>query len=112
VLAYPWSKIAAERPPGVRRGAHVLLNESMTSPLFEKLSDVFRDVFDDDDLVIGVAMSAPDIDGWDSLAHVRLMLSVERAFGIKFTAWEIAKLKTVGDLVDLIGRKTNVAPHG
>jgi acyl carrier protein len=52
-------------------------------------------------------MTAADVDGWDSLTHVRLMLSVERAFATKFTASEIGRLKTVGDLVELIARKTS-----
>jgi acyl carrier protein len=71
-----------------------------------KLTSVFRDVFDDDALEVDSAMTADDVDGWDSLTHVRLMLSVERAFATKFTASEIGRLKTVGDLIDLIARKT------
>jgi acyl carrier protein len=71
-----------------------------------KLTSVFRDVFDDDALEVHSAMTADDVDGWDSLTHVRLMLSVERAFATKFTASEIGRLKTVGDLIDLIARKT------
>ena len=45
---------------------------------------------------------ADDVDGWDSLAHVRLMLTVERSFGVKFTAAEIGRMKNVGDLVALL----------
>jgi len=71
-----------------------------------KLTSVFRDVFDDDALEVDSAMTADDVGGWDSLTHVRLMLSVERAFATKFTASEIGRLKTVGDLIDLIARKT------
>lgn len=78
----------------------------MTDAIREKLTDVFRDVFDDDALEVHSAMTAEDVDGWDSLAHVRLMLSVERAFAIRFTASEIGKLKSVGDLIELIARKT------
>jgi len=71
-----------------------------------RLTTVFRDVFDDDALVVHSAMTADDVDGWDSLTHVRLMLSVERAFATRFTASEIGRLKTVGDLIELIARKT------
>ena len=71
-----------------------------------KLTTVFRDVFDDDALEVHSAMTADDVDGWDSLTHVRLMLSVERAFATQFTASEIGRLKSVGDLIDLIARKT------
>jgi len=72
-----------------------------------RLTTVFRDVFDDDALEVHSAMTAADVDGWDSLTHVRLMLSVERAFATKFTASEIGRLKTVGDLIELIARKTS-----
>ena len=70
--------------------------------IYEKLIDVFRDVFDDDNLVANPETTAADIDGWDSLAHIRLMLTVEKAFGVKFAAAEIAGLKNVGELVNLI----------
>jgi acyl carrier protein len=60
------------------------------------------DVFDDDDLVAKPELSARDVDGWDSLAHVRFMLAVEREFGVKFTAGEISSFKTVGDLAAAI----------
>ncbi|MEP6730567.1 MAG: acyl carrier protein [bacterium] len=78
----------------------------MTNAIQGKLTEVFRDVFDDDALEVHSAMTAEDVDGWDSLTHVRLMLSVERAFAVRFTASEIGKLKTVGDLIELIARKT------
>jgi acyl carrier protein len=77
----------------------------MTSAIQTKLTDVFRDVFDDDELTIGAGTTASDVDGWDSLAHIRLMLSVERAFKIKLSASEIGRLKSVGDLMELIERK-------
>jgi len=47
-------------------------------------------------------LSAKDVDGWDSLTHIRLILSVEKAFKIKFTTSEIGKLQNVGDLARLI----------
>ncbi|MEO8335549.1 MAG: acyl carrier protein [bacterium] len=78
---------------------------AMTSATHSKLTDVFRDVFDDDELTIGASTTASDVDGWDSLAHIRLMLSVERAFRIKLSASEIGKLKSVGDLIELVERK-------
>jgi acyl carrier protein len=51
-------------------------------------------------------MTADDVNGWDSLNHIRLMLAVSNAFGVKFTALEIGALKNVGELADLIIRKT------
>jgi len=71
-----------------------------------RLNEVFREVFDDDDLVITRATTAKDIDGWDSLMHVTMIVNVERAFGLKFTSAEVAGLKNVGELEDLIIRRT------
>lgn len=68
----------------------------------EKLQSVFRDVFDDDEVSINRQSSADDVDGWDSLMHVSLMINVEREFGVKFTTTQVASLKDVGELVDLI----------
>jgi len=77
----------------------------MNESTLDQLSEVFQNVFDTDDLVVRRDLTAADVDEWDSLAHIRLMLRVEKHFGIKFTASEIGKLKSVGDLVDLIDRK-------
>ena len=77
----------------------------MGDALWGTLTDVFRDTFDDEDLTIKPETTADDVDGWDSLAHIRLMLRVERAFGIKMSASEIGRLKTVGDLADLVTKK-------
>jgi len=70
-----------------------------------QLNEVFREVFEDDDLVITRETSAKDVAGWDSLMHVTLIVNVERAFGIRFTSSEVAALKKVGDLGDLIARR-------
>lgn len=69
---------------------------------FERLTGVLVDVFDDDDLVATPGLSASDVDGWDSLAHVRFMLAVEKAFDVRFSASEISSFKTVGDLARAI----------
>jgi acyl carrier protein len=65
---------------------------------------VFRDVFDDDSLVIGPETTAADVEQWDSLMHVTLMVNVERTFGIRFTSSEVSELKNVGELVELVTR--------
>ncbi len=67
-----------------------------------RLNRVFQDVFDDDELQIGPQTSAKDIEGWDSLMHVTLIVNVERAFGVKFSSSEVAALQNVGDLISLI----------
>lgn len=71
----------------------------------ERLTAVFRDVFEEDDLQIGRATSARDIPAWDSVMHVTLMISIERAFKLRFKSGEVAGLKNVGELADLIDRR-------
>ena len=76
------------------------------SQTLARVNDVFRDLFDDDDLTVGAETTAADVAGWDSLMHVRLMLQIEKQFGIRFLSSEVASLKNVGDLVGLIEAKT------
>ncbi len=78
-----------------------------TSLIYAKLTGVFHDVFDD---TIGIRpdLTAREVDEWDSVTHVRLMLTVERTFGIKFSAAEIGRLKNVGELVELIASKAGI----
>jgi acyl carrier protein len=71
----------------------------------DKLTEIMRDVFDDDDIKPSEAMTADDVDGWDSLSHIRLMVSIERQFKIKFTNAEIERLLNVGDLLKAIEAK-------
>jgi len=70
-----------------------------------RLNQVFCDVFDDDGIAIHDAMTAKDVDGWDSLTHVNLVVATERQFGVRFTTKEINGLKNVGEFVALIERK-------
>jgi acyl carrier protein len=70
--------------------------------IYAKLKDVFSDVFDDEEIQLSPTLTAKDIDGWDSLTHIRLMLTIEKAFKVKFSTSEIGNLKNVGDLVALI----------
>lgn len=71
-----------------------------------RLQQVFREVFDDDDIVLTDATTARDIPDWDSLAHVSLIVAVEREFAIRFTSTEVNALKNVGELRLLIERYT------
>ncbi len=73
--------------------------------IYATLAKTFEDVFDDDSINVTPELSAKDVDGWDSLTHIRLMLSVEKAFKVKFTTSEIGNLKNVGDLVALIKQR-------
>jgi acyl carrier protein len=70
--------------------------------IYERLAEIFEDVFDDDSIKITPELTAKDVDGWDSLTHIRLILTIEKAFKIKFSTSEIGRLEKVGDLVTLI----------
>lgn len=74
-----------------------------------KINDVFQRVFDDDELSIDRSTSAKDVEGWDSLMHVTLLINIEKAFGVKFKSSEVASLKNVGELVDLLDAKLGAA---
>jgi acyl carrier protein len=78
-------------------------NSNMDEPeIYGRLSGVFQDVFDEDSITLNAGLSAKDVDGWDSLTHIRLILTIEKAFKVKFSTSEIGKLQNVGDLVKLI----------
>lgn len=70
--------------------------------IYTRLTTIFQDVFDEDSIEVTPELTAKDVDGWDSLTHIRLLLTVERAFKVKFSTSEIGKLEKVGDLVALI----------
>jgi acyl carrier protein len=70
-----------------------------------QLQDVFRNIFDDDALIITRETTAQDVEAWDSVQNVTLMLEVETVFSVRFSTSEMAYLKNVGDLVDLVEKK-------
>lgn len=70
--------------------------------VYEKLTEVFIDVFDDEDIVIGDETVSTDIDGWDSLMHITLIGVIEDEFSIKFNMDDLPKMKNVGTMVDMI----------
>ncbi len=76
-----------------------------TQEITERLTQTFREVFDSPDLVIDRATTAEDVEDWDSLTHINLMVAVEREFKVKFTTAEVTRLQNVGDLIDLIAKK-------
>ena len=76
--------------------------------IWQRLTAVFRDVFDDDTIVIAPETTAKDIEGWDSLANIELLVAIEKRFSrVKFNTGEVANLRNVGELVAAIKRKTN-----
>ena len=70
--------------------------------IYERLNDVFRDVFDDDTIEVDDLTTADDIDDWDSLEHINLIAAVEKECGIKFRMGEVSTMKDVGDMVEII----------
>jgi acyl carrier protein len=70
--------------------------------LLPELQEIFRDVFDQDDLVITRESSAATVEDWDSLAHVNLVTAIEKRYKIKFALGELQELKNVGDMIDLM----------
>ena len=73
--------------------------------VFDKVQEIFRDVFDDEDLTISDATNSDEIEDWDSLEHISLIISMEKAFSMKFDIKEVNKLENVGEMIDLILRK-------
>ena len=67
--------------------------------IYEILNDIFRDVFDDDELTVTKDTTQDDIEEWDSLSHIQLIVAIEKAFKIKFTSLEIMKWANVGEMV-------------
>lgn len=78
----------------------------MQMEALEKLTIIFRNVFDDETIVLNDQMTANDIGSWDSLSHMLMINEVETAFSIKFSLREINKLKNVGVLLKLIESKS------
>lgn len=64
--------------------------------VYERLTPVFRDVFDDEELVPVPAMTAKEVSEWDSLNHIRLIVAVEKAFNVKFATAEVSSFRDVG----------------
>ena len=71
----------------------------------QKLSRIFQEIFDDDSLRIAEEMTAKDVEGWDSLTHVNLIVAVEKSFKVSFSTKEVVALKNVGDFIQLIEKK-------
>lgn len=73
--------------------------------ILEEVNGIFKDVLENDNLVILRSSSAEEIDEWDSLTHIQLVVGVEKHFKIRFTSSEINKFKNVGEMCDAIGYK-------
>ena len=76
----------------------------------QQLTSVFRDVFDDNSLVLRPDLTADDVENWDSLTHIDMITAVEREFGIRFTTAEVSSMQNVGGLIALIQHKAPPQP--
>jgi acyl carrier protein len=79
--------------------------ETRDQAIYQRLSEIFNDVFMRDDMTLTPELSARDVPGWDSFKQIEIIVSVEEQFAIKLTTPEIDSLRCVGDLVGVIGRK-------
>ena len=70
--------------------------------VYEKMNEIFRTVFDDEDITLHDETNAEDIDDWDSLEQINLIVAIENEFGMMFDMSEVADLANVGEMVDLI----------
>jgi len=75
------------------------------SEIESRLTPIFRDVFNDDALVVSEGMTAADVPTWDSLSNINMIVAVEKAFGVKFSIKDVRNLKNIGELLELIKRK-------
>ncbi len=69
---------------------------------YKKLNEVFQNIFDDEDIMVDDATTADDIEDWDSLEHINLVVAIEKKFRVKFDMDEVSKMKNVGEMMDII----------
>lgn len=73
-----------------------------------KLTEIIRDVLDDENLILDRETSANDVEDWDSLAHISIIVAIEKEFKVKFDLYELKPLKNLGEMIDLIqAKRTN-----
>lgn len=76
--------------------------------VIKQLEPIFHQVFDDDSIVLEPEMTADDVDGWDSLSHVNLIVAIETKFKIRFSQKELLTFRCVGDLVNSVAAKAGL----
>ncbi|WP_295715565.1 acyl carrier protein [Mucilaginibacter sp.] len=75
--------------------------------ILKTVNDVFIDVLDDENIMLTYETTANDVEEWDSLNHIQLVVAIEKQFGIRFTSWEIQSWNKVGELINTISNKIN-----
>lgn len=74
----------------------------MEEKIYEELNEIFRDIFDDDSIELTPETNSDDIEDWDSLEHINLVVAIEKKFNIKFSMDEVTGMKNVGEMVEII----------
>lgn len=75
--------------------------------IYSKVTEIFKDVLDLEDIELTDETTADDVEEWDSLSHIQLVVAIEKAFGVKFTSGEILRWKNVGEMIATIIKKVN-----
>lgn len=73
--------------------------------ILARVQDIFRDILDEESILLTSETTANDVDEWDSLSHIQLIVAIEKSFKIKFSSREILSWKNVGEMVDNINSK-------
>ncbi len=76
--------------------------------IYEIINEVFQDTFDDDTIVVTAGTTADDIEDWDSLEHINLIVAIEEKFAIKFKMAEVTGMKNVGEMVEIIEERSSL----
>ena len=80
----------------------------MEERIYEKLNEIFRDIFDDEEIVVTAETNSGSIEDWDSLEHINLVVAIEKAFQMKFSMDEVTGMKDVGEMVEIIRQRGTV----
>lgn len=80
----------------------------MNDKIYLELNRIFQDIFDDETINVKSTTTASDIEEWDSLEHINLIVAIEATFNIKFDISEVSSMKNVGNMVDIITQKLNI----
>ena len=75
------------------------------SEILKTVQDIFRDILDDEEIVLEDSTTADDVEGWDSLTHIQLIVAIEKQFKIKFNSKEILSWRNIGEMLDSIAAK-------